>query len=439
VTLQFDHITEANRKSPNVIFVIHESLSGEIMMAKESSVKVTPFLQQMFRSKDEYFVFENARSVSGDTVDAMSGIHSGCIPLDHKEGRTIALNNTIGAEFKRKGYNTVSFSSRETDLEGTKWWMMSNILGGVNFDQVHDPRTTKDPLVNGPARDDVAMGKHFQKWLGEKKKREGDVRQPFYAQFYYYNGHYPFFNNQNVSKTTDTVDGLLSTVDRSIENIVRLLKEAGELDNTIIIGTGDHGENLPRRGFCKRLAEWDEEILHPMMYMYVPREISKKSPGIYENLRYNTRQLVSILDIFPTILHFLDGIPKENYPVTNEHCVRGFDLLKNKIPSNRVAWSFPGVSRDISKTTRGSMALHSGTSSSLMNRFGWNRRNFLSIVEYATIIHPTRNNESKVYLRDFNDWNSIIENMAGTSDEEVLNNSSHCITSFLNNLARLSA
>lgn len=316
--------------------------------------------------------------------------------------------------------------------------MMSDMLGGVNFDQVHHPHTTKDPLVNGPAQDDIAMEKHFQKWLEENKKRQGDTRQPFYAQFYYFNGHYPFFNNQNISGTTDTVDGVLSTVDKSIENIVRQLREAGELDNTIIIGTGDHGENLPARGIYKRLKEWDEDILHPMMYMYVPREISKKSPGIYENLRYNTRQLVSILDIFPTILHFLDGIPKENYPVTNEHCVRGFDLLKNKIPFNRVAWSFPGVNDDLSKTKRGILALHSGTSSSLMNRFGWPRRNFMSIVEYATIIHPKRNNESKVHLRDFNDWNSIIENMTGTSDEEVLKKSSHCITSFLKNLAKLS-
>jgi hypothetical protein len=86
------------------------------MMADDSIVsskkKSMPFFQQMLHSDVEYFVFENARTVAGDTADAMSAIQTGCLPLNHRQGREVALNTTIATEFKRKGFETVSISSR---------------------------------------------------------------------------------------------------------------------------------------------------------------------------------------------------------------------------------------------------------------------------------------------------------------------------------------
>jgi hypothetical protein len=98
-------------KIPNVVFVIHESLSGEYMLTSTAYSKMMPFVEQMMRSKDEYFVFENVRTVSGDTVDAVTALQSGCLPLNHKEGRETALKTTLATQFKARGYDTVSFSS----------------------------------------------------------------------------------------------------------------------------------------------------------------------------------------------------------------------------------------------------------------------------------------------------------------------------------------
>ena len=101
----------------NVLVIIHESLSGEIMMTDDSVVssekKLMPFFQQMLQSDGEYFVFENARSVSGDTTDAVTSIQSGCLPLNHEDGRDFALNTTLATEFKKSGFETISFSSRD--------------------------------------------------------------------------------------------------------------------------------------------------------------------------------------------------------------------------------------------------------------------------------------------------------------------------------------
>lgn len=109
-SLNVNKNTVASSDLPNVVLIMHESLSGEGGMTDSNNK--APFFQKMMHSQDDYFVFENARTVSGDTQDCLTAIQSGCIPLNKKEGRELALNTTLGIEFKRKGYETVSFSSR---------------------------------------------------------------------------------------------------------------------------------------------------------------------------------------------------------------------------------------------------------------------------------------------------------------------------------------
>jgi hypothetical protein len=289
----------------------------------------------------------------------------------------------------------------------------------TNFDQTFDPTVTNDPLVNPPGQDDREMVKHFRTWL-KQRQEEGNGERPFFAQFYYFNAHYPFFNYEN--RTSDSrLDGMLETVDQSIEIIFQFLKETEHLDNTIIIGTADHGERRSPSVYG-RLREWSRDILHVPMYIHMPRKLFK-TKELYENLRYNTHQLISTLDIFPTIMHLLKGTSQENYPVMDEHCVRGYDLLESKIAADRIAWSFPGVSKDISREKRGNMAMHTGTSSSLLHRFGWPKDNNLTVVEYAPIIgcsnHPeTAHRESK--LLDLEEWKSVAQKLKGTSNDIIL-------------------
>ncbi|KAK1748484.1 hypothetical protein QTG54_000423 [Skeletonema marinoi] len=205
-------------KGPNVVFVIHESLSGGHMLTSTTYSKMMPFVEQMMHSKDEYFVFENVRTVSGDTTDAVTALQSGCLPQNHKEGRETALNTTLGTQFKARGFDTVSFSSCALvrNLKGTKWFMLENQLS-ANFDTVFHPHVTKDPLVNEAAQDDILMGDNFKDWLNLRQKEmalnDEEGRKPFFAQFYYFNSHYPFYNNENVSKTESRIDGMFKTVE----------------------------------------------------------------------------------------------------------------------------------------------------------------------------------------------------------------------------------
>jgi hypothetical protein len=323
--------------------------------------------------------------------------------------------------------------------------MVQNQLSS-NFDQVFHPGNTDETLVNGPASNDLVMLRHFETWLQERKekKKQGIYTKPFYAQFYHWNAHYPLFVDKNVTNTTSLKEGMLITVDKAIENIFELLSEAGELDNTIVIGSGDHGENYPERypkESVGRLRKWTADILHPPLYMYVPRKISEKSAAFYHNLRYNTRQLISTLDIFPTLMHLLHGnTARIDIPEKREHCVRGFSLLDSEIAFNRTAWSFTGMTMDVSKKKqgRGMLAMHHGTSSSLMNRYGYKGKSGISIVRYHDIIDSlSKNNETKVPLK-IDEWKAVIQNMIGTNDEIVLKSEGHIFTEFVKNFAAAS-
>jgi len=237
--------------APNLILLIHESLSGEYTMTRKEAVELMPFLQKKFQSNDgEFFVFENARTVSGDTIDCVPAIMSGCLPLNNNKGRAAAYSTNMATQAKMRGYQTLSFSSNALNMKGTKYFMIEDALS-INFDRIWHPGVTGEPHVNEAAQSDRLMGKNFKSWIQEWSQNNtllnnNTTKTPFFAQFYYYDSHRPFYSE---NKTSNRLDGMLRTVDKGIEDIFSYLDEAGELDNTIVIASGDHGERMGAGGF----------------------------------------------------------------------------------------------------------------------------------------------------------------------------------------------
>lgn len=309
-------------------------------------------------------------------------------------------------------------------MKDTKWFMVEDALS-INFDRVVYPKITKDPLVNQAAQSDRLMGRHFRSWIQERQNRtEEEERQPFFAQFYFFDAHWPFYNDADAikNKTTDRIEGMLMTVDKGLEDIFAYLADAGELENTVIIGSGDHGETYVKKegeNLFKRVQEWVEDVLHPLTYMYIPKRLSAQKPEIVQNLKHNRHQLVSTLDLYPTTLHFMNGIlSKDSHNArTDLHCVRGHDLLEKKIDSDRVAWSFGG---DFSKAKSNNVGLHHGTGSSLIYHFGFGKDKGLEIYKYKDIVgSPARNSTKKRHLT-IEDWKRVVQDMEGTENQPII-------------------
>ena len=91
--------------------------------------------------------------------------------------------------------------------------------------------------------------------------------------------------------------GMIEMVDNGIGKILEYLKETGELDNTIIVFTSDHGDMMGDHGlFLKGFMHYRGTLQVPLMI---------NAPGIAPD---QNQALASSIDICPTLLE-LCGIP----------------------------------------------------------------------------------------------------------------------------------
>jgi hypothetical protein len=274
----------------------------------------------------------------------------------------------------------------------------------ANFDHIVDE-----------ARDDRLLLPHFKSWLNVALQED----RPFFAQMYLYNGHAPFVTNHNstIVNNYGAVFGSYETFDETLEGLFQILEESGQLNNTIVVGSSDHGESIGRMGpgmNFKRNVYWDQHILHALSYMYVPHLVfaSEKEKT---TLMHNTDEVVSTLDMFYTLQHFLtrDGHDETTLLDKNDyrHCLPGIDLLGKRAPANRVAVSLNSITSSLPEDKR-KLASFSTKTEALFLRFRWPKGdNGMSRIEFKTNYHENPM-EAFVYPLNQEDtarWRKIID------------------------------
>ena len=128
-----------------------------------------------------------------------------------------------------------------------------------------------------------------------------------------------------------------------MESLFSFLNETGQLNNTIVVGSSDHGEHTREMpGDYGRLSHFNTPILQTFSYIYMPSQLA--SSLTKQTLRYNTNQTVSTLDIYAALQHVLTGNTTSPTQQERGHCVTGLDLLGTKIPDNRLVLSWNALS-----------------------------------------------------------------------------------------------
>jgi len=324
---------------PNVIYLQHESLSGAIMLNTDEGVAATPFFNKMKNENDDFYVFEHGRTVSGITIDAFPALMSGCAPYTqdsvkwlHEKGRPIGYN------FKSRGYNTASFSSRalDDDMKKGHWSMLYDVIVG-GMDYVVDPLKMKWKLENAEGSDDRKMLPLIEEWI--KGLESG---KPFYAQMYNFNQHYPHVKDKSKPGFSHRYFDSLATTDEFLETLFDILARTGHLENTIVVGSGDHGED-PFKAKYVRLKALDSNILHAAHYIYYPKHLMPNQASA-DIMRKNTQQMTHTLDMHPTVSSILNGGYYDPLEVVPKGCITGVDLTSVPIPNDRVVISWNHVS-----------------------------------------------------------------------------------------------
>lgn len=247
--------------------------------------------------------FSDAVTVVPVTLPAHATIFTGLDPPNHGvrnngEFRLTADHPTLAEILGDKGYETAAFVSAFV-LDARFGLDRGFDLYDDNVSSATTAAATAfaRPIHERPA-DKVTSA--AMRWL---KRRDRD--RPFFCWVHYFDPHYPYAPPPPFAgRFRDRLyDGEIAYMDTQIGRLLQALETSGSMDSTLIIAVADHGESL---------GEHDEDTHSKLIYessMHVPLILS--CPGLFRDPHVVDDVVVSIADVFPTLLDLL-GIKNEN-------------------------------------------------------------------------------------------------------------------------------
>jgi arylsulfatase A-like enzyme len=318
---------------PNIVLVVLDTVRDDYAGAVDSTgsdARYTPYLDQLAATGT---LFAHAWSNAPWTVPSHASLFTGLLPSEHGctslHPKLDAPCPTLAELLAAAGYQTAGFYSNP--------WLSdraSELLRGFEARR-ETPLTgffTGDHRY--PDGDQGGRGSTAQisQWLGQRRPD-----QPFFLFVNYLESHLPYdppadyrraftpdiprdewvsvgwgheFNaglhpapSAGWERKARLYGGDVNTADRLLGSLVSILKREGLYENSILIVTSDHGENLGEHGLAEHQFSVHETLLAVPLVIRAPGRVA---PGVREDP-------VMLLDLFATVLDLagvtLDGMP----------------------------------------------------------------------------------------------------------------------------------
>ena len=228
----------------NVIQLVIEGFSGYAI-----DPELTPTL---YKLANEGFVFNNYYTALHYTSTS-NGECQTLLGLYPKSGNPITMKRTgvlgtnayfsLAQQLGREGYQVLGYHGNY-DMYGRQTSHTNPGYTWKQFGTGLDVDTTSSGEIAWPARDTQVIENSVDDYINSD--------QPFHVYYLTISGHMPYSNNRIVqpyldqvralpySQTTQNYMATVMEVDRALELLLQKLEEAGKLDKTLIIATGDH-------------------------------------------------------------------------------------------------------------------------------------------------------------------------------------------------------
>lgn len=240
--------------------------------------------------------FRNAYSPVPLTLPAHSSILTGKYPFVHhvRNNGFYRLNPdhaTLAEVLKGRGFVTSAFVASFT--------LDSRFGLDRGFDIYDDTFDSRQALKNYRSeRSADAVADAFLNWL----RKNGGKR--FFSWVHFFDPHLPYSPPSPFDQEfrAHPYDGEIAFMDQEIGRIIRTLEEEGEMETTLVILSGDHGEALgEKREIDHGLFIYEPTLRVPLIFCLPP---AHSRPLVIDSR-------VRIIDILPTALDLLDiRIPK---------------------------------------------------------------------------------------------------------------------------------
>lgn len=270
-------------QNPNIIIITLDTVRADHIAFYGYKKIQTPAIDQLAKTSS---TFINAYTPSPMTLPAHASLLTGLYPQTHSvhDNDIFQLRKSIMTlpEFlKKRNYTTAAFVSS----------IILNSYYGLNqgFDLYDDLSEFSSSTNNLIERQADSTTNAVCKWI--KKSHP-----PFLLWVHYFDPHYPYHPPSPFAEkyASNLYDGEIAYTDSSLANLINCISKIYQLNNSIIVIAGDHGEGL---------FDHDEEkhgifLYNPTVKIPLIIKIPNAKPSI---IQYN----VSLIDILPTILDYL--------------------------------------------------------------------------------------------------------------------------------------
>ncbi len=326
--------TGANRR-PNFVLIVLDTTRRDHLGCYGHPGGLTPALDEL---AVESVVYEHAISPSPWTVPSHASMFTGLFPVTHgcSSEHHLWLDEeflTLAEVLKAEGYRTIALNSNVAMAQ-------NNLFQG--FEDVHQLSGPCDQLslqylarIGGLPERWVDKGgweasRALSRWLTESY----DPQHPFFLFINLYEAHDPYvpayadrkqhlsghtgyleatrtamtarpvlmnMERQANAETKATIGGLYRALvnyqDRSVGDLLGQLRRSVDMDNTLLIVTADHGENLGEAARWGHLQAVNNTLIHVPLIVRYPggRRGRERVPG-----------LCQLTDIMPTVLDVLE-------------------------------------------------------------------------------------------------------------------------------------
>ena len=278
------HASPGSAAGSNVLLITIDTLRADRVGAYGNPSGLTPTIDRLAGSG---LRFETAFTSVPMTLPAHATILTGLQPFSHgirnNTGFRLGATATLATMLKRAGYRTGAFVGS----------FVLSARFGLNRDfDVYDDRIGDQ---GGPS------GVHIAERTAERVVAPatewilGAARPgPWFAWVHLYDPHAPYRPPSEYARGRSPYDGEVAYADAMLGRGLESLRASGQLDHTIVVVVGDHGEALGEHGEGTHgLFAYDATLRIPMIV---------SAPGMRGQV---VRRPVESVDLVPTILDLL--------------------------------------------------------------------------------------------------------------------------------------
>jgi arylsulfatase A-like enzyme/Tfp pilus assembly protein PilF len=244
---------------------------------------------------EDGFLFTGAHAPVPLTLPSHTSLLSGMSPIStgvRDNGAFVLPGHfvTLAEALKDQGYSTAAFVST---------FVIDSRFGLDQGFDLYDDRMETSASATGfyfPERTAGHVNEPAVEWLAA-------VQEPFFAFVHYYDPHLPYSPPAPYdSLYADMLyDGEVAYTDVAIGQVLDTLREAGTLDNTLVVFVSDHGEGLGDHDESGHGTLIYDSTIKVAMILRLPA--GEKAGDAGRSGRIDN--VVSLIDVKPTVLDFL--------------------------------------------------------------------------------------------------------------------------------------